>query len=60
MHHWFQFVLYGVLALFTGILISVAYVAYSRQSGFTGQDMAQIQKIRYEDSSSHLNTKAKN
>lgn len=46
--HWFQFVSYGILALFLGILAYVCIVAFSRHSGSTGLDVATIQKIRYE------------
>jgi hypothetical protein len=46
--HWFQFVLNGVLALFCGIMLYVVLIAYTRQSGSTGLDMATIQKTRYD------------
>ncbi|KIC74394.1 hypothetical protein [Candidatus Protochlamydia amoebophila] len=44
----FQFVFYGILALFTGLMIYVTYVAFTRLSGSTGLDMARIQKVRYD------------
>lgn len=46
--HWFQFVSGGVFALFMGILLYVALVAYSRRPGSTGMDVATIQKVRHE------------
>ncbi len=46
--HWFQFVSYGILALFLGILCYVSIIAYARHSGSTGLDMASIQKMRYD------------
>lgn len=39
---------YGVLALFSGIMVMVTIVAYSRQSGSTRQDMVQAQQVRQE------------
>lgn len=46
--HWFQLVSHGILALFLGIIFYVICIAYTRSSGFTGLDMAAIQKIRYD------------
>lgn len=50
---WFQFVPYGILTLFLGILAYVVTIAYTRPSGSTGLDVATIQKIRYEASPQH-------
>ncbi len=50
--HWFQLVSHGVLALFLGIILYVISIAYTRRSGFTGLDMATIQKIRYDHQNS--------
>ncbi|WP_042281517.1 hypothetical protein [Candidatus Protochlamydia sp. R18] len=44
----FQFIFYGILALFTGLMIYVTYVAFTRLSGSAGLDMARIQKVRYD------------
>lgn len=46
--HWFQFVSYGTLILFFGIMFYVIGIAYTRRSGTTGLDMATLQKLRYE------------
>ena len=53
--HWFQFASWAILAFFLGILIYVTAVAFSRQSGSTGMDVATIQKIRYEAAVQHQN-----
>jgi hypothetical protein len=44
----FQVISYGILALFTGLMIYVTYIAFTRISGSTGLDMARIQKVRYD------------
>jgi hypothetical protein len=46
--HSSQFTAYGILALFMGILLYVTVHAFTRTSGSTGQDMANIQKLRYD------------
>ena len=46
--HWFQYVSYGILALFMGILIYVVSVAHLRRPGTTGIDAPAIQKLRYD------------
>ena len=46
--HWFQFVSNGILALFLSIMLYVIVIAYTRNSGSTGLDMAAIQKMRYD------------
>lgn len=46
--HWFRFVSKGIVALFFGIMIYVLFIAFTRQSGSTGLDMAGVQKMRYE------------
>lgn len=46
----FQKVATGVLMIFSGLMVMVTFVAYSRQSGATRQDMAQAQLIRQEAS----------
>lgn len=43
----FQCMSLGVLAVFMGILLFVTISSYSRPSGSTGQNMAQIQQLRY-------------
>lgn len=48
MRHHYWFICHGILALFTGLMLYVTYVAFSRHSGSTGLDMAHIQKVRYE------------
>ncbi|WP_059062132.1 hypothetical protein [Candidatus Protochlamydia naegleriophila] len=48
MQHHYWFICHGILALFTGLMLYVTYVAFSRHSGSTGLDMAHIQKVRYE------------
>jgi hypothetical protein len=47
--HWFQITAYSILVLFFSIMCYVTYVAYTRPSGSTGQDMAHIQKVRYQE-----------
>ncbi len=42
----FQKVATGVLFLFLGIMLFVTVTVYSRQSGVTGMDMSQVQKLR--------------
>lgn len=46
--HWFHYVSYGILSLFMLLLLLVTAVAFSRRSGSTGLDMAQIQQLRYD------------
>ena len=46
--HWFYWVSNGILCLFLSIIVLVMVIAFRRQSGSTGLDMATIQKIRYE------------
>lgn len=57
--HWFAFAVYGVLAIFMGIMAHVTYTAFSRKSGSTGQDIVQIQKIRYDAFQSTKNNHTK-
>lgn len=45
--HWFQFVAYGILTLFLGIMALVTIQAYQRHSGSTGIDVSKIQQVRY-------------
>lgn len=46
--HWFRSISSGILIIFMGLMIYVTYLSFTRRSGSTGQDVAQIQKIRYE------------
>lgn len=46
--HWFQYIAYGVLTIFFGLMAYVVVIAFSRPSGSTGMDAATIQKIRYD------------
>jgi len=46
--HWFQFISIAVFILFMLIMIFAAYVAFTRQSGVTGLNVAKIQKLRYD------------
>ena len=52
--HWLQFVAQGILGLFMLIMIYVTFIAYMRRSGFTGQDMGQIYKIRHHSTAEPL------
>lgn len=45
--HWFRFASNGIVALFFGIMAYVLFIAFTRQSGATGLDMAGVQKLRY-------------
>lgn len=47
----FQHTTMAILVVFIGIMVIVTFVAYNRRSGYTGMDMGQIQKVRYEASS---------
>lgn len=40
----------AILAVFIGIMAIVTFIAYNRHSGYTGMDMGQIQKVRFEAS----------
>lgn len=42
----FQKMAAGVLILFFGIMALATIAAYTRKSGVTGMDMAQVQKMR--------------
>ena len=44
----YQFLVYGVLTLFAGIIFFVVFNSNNRQSGKTGQDTAEMQMLRYE------------
>lgn len=44
----FQYLTICVFTLFMGIMVFVTVTAYTRQSGSTGQNMAEIQKLRFE------------
>jgi hypothetical protein len=46
--HWFQIISNGILALFLGIILYVVIIAYTRESGSIGLNMATIQKMRYD------------
>jgi hypothetical protein len=47
---WFPWIYNAVLALFMGMLVYVTFIAYARDSGSAGLDMAKIQKTRYQGS----------
>ena len=47
--HWFHRAGLGILAIFSIIMIDVSIRAFTKKSGSTGQDMVQIQQIRYEN-----------
>ncbi len=38
----------GILFLFVGIIGYVTFIAFTRRSGTTGMDIAEIQKVRHE------------
>lgn len=46
--HWSFFISNATLALFLGIIIFVVIIAFARDSGSTGLDMAAIQKMRHD------------
>ena len=46
--HRSHYVGYGVLMLFMGIMTDASIRAFTKKSGSTGQDMVQIQQIRYD------------
>lgn len=48
--HPFHLILTLFFGIFITIMVYVTYRAYTRQTGSTGMDMAQIQKIRYDTS----------
>ncbi len=52
--HWFLYVSNGILALFLSIIAIVIWIAFMRPSGFTGLDMAAMQKMRYESNPGNL------
>lgn len=45
---WFQMVASAILMIFMGLMAVVTVIAFSRRSGSTGLDMAQIHQIRFE------------
>lgn len=45
---WFRAVATGILILYMGMMLLTVILAYSRQSGSTGLDMAKIQQIRFD------------
>lgn len=46
--HWFKLITNGILFLYIGTMLYVAYIAYARRSGSTGMDISQVQQMRYE------------
>lgn len=42
----FDLILYGVLIIFLAVMTHATYRAYAKKPGSTGQDIAEIQKIR--------------
>jgi len=54
-----QHVIKGILAFFIAIMIYVAWVAYSRPSGFAGMNMSDVQQARHEFNILHSDAKVK-
>lgn len=43
---WFRIIATSITLIFMGLMALVSIIAFSRQSGSTGLDMAQIHKMR--------------
>lgn len=50
----FQKAATGIMILFFGLMLLVSVVAFTRRSGGTGMDMAQVQKMRYESNQKQI------
>lgn len=46
--HWFHISHALVVAFFLIVMIFVVFIAYSQKNGFTGSDVATLQKMRYD------------
>jgi hypothetical protein len=46
--HWFQTAAVGITCIFFGLMVLVTFLAYIRPSGSTGLDMAKVQMMRYD------------
>ena len=56
----FQLIFIFVFLFFMTIMIYAAYIAFSRQSGSTNLDVANIQKLRYDAGINHQSEREKN